>query len=70
MRKVLVESRMDCGLRCNFVMLDQMTAMINPTWGDAQLRMSEVEVMTREILRVGELFASEESWANKVVGFL
>ena len=66
LRKVQVESRTDCGLLWNFVMLDQTTTMVNPTWDDAQLRKSEVEAMAGEILRVGELFATEENWTKKV----
>ena len=43
LRKVQIESRTDCGLLWNFVMLDQTTVNVNPTWDDAQLRRSEVE---------------------------
>jgi hypothetical protein len=66
LRKVKIESRTDCGLLWNFVMVDQTTTMVNPTWDDAQLRKIEVEAMAREILRVGELFATEENWTKKV----
>lgn len=66
LRKVQIESRADCGLLWNFVMVDQTTTMVNPTWDDAQLRKSEVEEMAREILRVAEEFATIGNWGKKV----
>jgi hypothetical protein len=71
LRKVQVESRVDCGLlwNWNFVMLGQMTTLVNPTRDDAQLRESEVEVMAREILRVWEVSATAtEENLTKTVG--
>jgi len=66
LRKVQIESRTDCGLLWNFVMVDRTTTMVNPTWDDAQLRKSEVEEMAREILRVAEEFATIGNWGMKV----
>ncbi|PMD40355.1 acetyl-CoA synthetase-like protein, partial [Hyaloscypha variabilis F] len=66
LRKVQIESRTDCGLLWNFLMLDQTTVNMNPTWDDAQLRRSEVEEMGNEILRVAREFATIRNWGKKV----
>ncbi|KAE9367431.1 acetyl-CoA synthetase-like protein [Stipitochalara longipes BDJ] len=66
LRKVQIESRTDCGLLWNFVMLDQTTVNVNPTWDDAQLRRSEIEEMGNEILRIAREFATAGNWGKKV----
>ena len=61
-----VESRTDCGVLWNCIMMDQTTLKMNPTWDDAQLRRVEIEEMMAEILRVAEAFAMEENWEKTI----
>ena len=61
-----VESRTDCGVLWNCIMMDQTTLKMNPTWDDAQLRRVDIEEMMNEILRVAEAFAKEENWVKTI----
>ncbi|PVH71342.1 acetyl-CoA synthetase-like protein, partial [Cadophora sp. DSE1049] len=61
-----VESRTDCGVLWNCIMMDQTTLKMNPTWDDAQLRRVDIEKMMAEILRVAEAFAREENWRETI----
>ena len=61
-----VESRTDCGVLWNCIMMDQTTLKMNPTWDDAQLRRVEIEEMMNGILRVAEAFAKEENWVKTI----
>ncbi|KAK0099513.1 hypothetical protein ONS96_008351 [Cadophora gregata f. sp. sojae] len=63
---VQVESRTDCGVLWNCIMVDQRTVKVHPTWDDAQLRRVDVERMMGEVLRVAEAFAREENWGKTV----
>lgn len=61
-----IESRTDCGLLWNCVMVDRTTVQIHPTWDDAQLRRTEVQEMLDELLRISEAFAREENWGRRI----
>lgn len=63
---VQVESRTDCGLLWNCVMLDQTTVQIHPTWDDAQLERDEVKDIIDDLSKIENLFATEETWTKKV----
>lgn len=67
LRKVQIESRTDCGLLWNCIMMDQTTLAMNPTWDDAQLSKREIEEMVGQILRVSREFATMGNW-EKTVG--
>ncbi|KAG4432029.1 hypothetical protein IFR05_012493 [Cadophora sp. M221] len=64
LKNMQVESRTDCGILWNCIMMDRTTLKINPSWDDAQLRRVEIEEMIAEILRVSEAFATEENWGK------
>ncbi|KAH7348361.1 hypothetical protein BKA65DRAFT_594211 [Rhexocercosporidium sp. MPI-PUGE-AT-0058] len=66
LKNMQVESRTDCGILWNCIMMDQTTLKINPTWDDAQLRRVEIEEMMAEILRVSEAFATEDNWGKTI----
>ncbi|KAH9210763.1 hypothetical protein DL95DRAFT_370521 [Leptodontidium sp. 2 PMI_412] len=66
LKNMQVESRTDCGILWNCIMMDQTMLKINPTWDDAQLRRVEIEEMMAEILRVAEAFATEENWGKAI----
>ena len=69
LKRAQIESRTDCGILWNCIMMDQTTLQINPTWDDAQLMKVEVEKMLEEILKTAAAFATEANWENHVSQF-
>ncbi len=66
LKKIQLESRTDCGLLWNCIMIDQTTLQIHATWDDAQLSKKEIEEMLGELMRISEAFAKEENWKKTV----
>jgi hypothetical protein len=66
LKSVQVESRTDCGVLWNCVMLDRETVQIHPTWDDAQLGQVEVKGMLDEILGIATKLARKENWSKSL----